>query len=127
MKKAAILLTLVATLAPTQLVSANEMSGQEIKQTISGKRVFLATSWGIEFPLTYNNNGLVTGDGTGTGLGKYFAPKETGQWWVQGNEMCQKFPTWYKGRTFCFNLIEGEGGGLIWQRDDGASGKARLG
>lgn len=107
--------------------SANELSGSEIKETIAGKRVYLATRWGVEFPLVYKTNGKVTGDGSGIGLGKYFAPKETGKWWVRGNEMCQQFPTWYDGRVFCFKLEDRGSDSLIWRRDDGASGKARLG
>jgi len=33
---------------------ANELNGQEIKAKISGKTVYLATKWGIEFPLSYS-------------------------------------------------------------------------
>jgi len=106
---------------------ANELNGQEIKAKISGKTVYLATKWGIEFPLSYSSAGRVTGDGSGTGFGKYFAPKETGNWWVQDNQMCQQFPTWYDGRTFCFRLEKSGSGSFIWKRDDGAKGTARLG
>lgn len=116
----------VASVALPISASANSMSGTEIRQNISGRTVYLATKWGIEFPLTYARNGRVTGDGRGTGLGKYFAPKETGQWWVKGNSMCQKFPTWYDGRTFCFRLEKTASNELIWRRSDGASGSARL-
>ena len=35
-------------------------------------------------------------------MASMFAPKETGRWWVENNQLCQQFPTWYKGRRFCF-------------------------
>ncbi|MEM7214760.1 MAG: hypothetical protein AAF423_04385 [Pseudomonadota bacterium] len=116
--------TSIAYQAPAH---GNELNGMELIEKIAGKRVFLATKWGIEFPLTYATSGEVTGDGTGTALGRYFAPKETGAWWVQGNQMCQKFPTWYDGRTFCFKLEETGADTFIWKRNDGKSGNARIG
>ncbi|MEO0328394.1 MAG: hypothetical protein AAF217_07315 [Pseudomonadota bacterium] len=106
--------------------SANPLSGNDIRDTISGKKVYLATKWGIEFPLIYSTNGRVTGDGSATGLGKYMTPRETGNWWIAGNRMCQKFPTWYDGRTFCFKLEKKNTEQLIWRRDDGTSGTARV-
>lgn len=105
---------------------AEFLSGDQIKGLIGGKRVYLATSYGIEFPMRYASNGRVTGDGTGTALGKYFAPKETGQWWVAGDRMCQRFPTWYEGRRFCFQLRQTGSGKLEWVRDDGYRGTARI-
>ena len=105
---------------------ADVLSAKEIKQTVIGKRVLLATRYGIEFPLVYKSSGTVAGDGSGTGLGKFFAPKETGKWWIKGQELCQKFPTWYDGRTQCFTLEKIGGGKLKWQSKDGRSGTARI-
>lgn len=105
---------------------ADVLSPKEIKQTVIGKRVLLATRYGIEFPLVYKPNGSVAGDGSGTGLGKFFAPKETGKWWIKGQELCQQFPTWYDGRTQCFTLEKIGGGKLKWQSKDGRSGTARI-
>jgi len=102
---------------------ANPLSSDEIKSTISGKVVVLKTMLG-SMPLTYGTGGSVTGDGSGSGLGKFFAPKETGKWWVKDDSMCQKFPTWYNSRVFCFKLESTGPGKLNWKRDDGYSGTA---
>lgn len=121
-------LTAICLLAfPTGVAQASELSSAEIRSKIAGKRVLLNTGYGIKFPLVYKTSGRVTGDGTGTGLGQYFAPKETGNWWIRDNQMCQKFPTWYKGRTFCFKLENKGGNKLLWKRDDGKSGTATVG
>ena len=105
--------------------SAGDLNDQDIKTAIGGKRVVLS-SVGLEFPLFYNNNGRVTGDGSAVGLSKFFAPKETGTWWVADNQLCQKFPTWYKGQTYCFTLQSAGPNSLSWRRDDGYSGSAKI-
>ena len=106
-------------------VRATELDGDKIKETISGRKVVLSTM-GFDFPLFYAANGQVTGDGTEVGLAKYFTPKETGRWWVENNKLCQQFPTWYKGRTWCFDLKKVDDKRLTWIRDDGFRGKARI-
>jgi hypothetical protein len=97
-----------------------------IKSLVSGKRVYLSTPFGGEFPLFYRSNGRVTGDGSSLGLGKFFAPKETGRWWVENGQLCQQFPTWYKGNKNCFRLDPTGEAKLRWRRDDGYSGRARI-
>lgn len=106
---------------------AEKLSGGDIKDLVDGKRIFLKVPLGGEFPLYYQSNGQVTGDGTSLGLGKYFAPKETGRWFVKGNELCQQFPTWYDGKVSCFTLSKTGETSLQWRRDDGYSGRARIG
>lgn len=105
---------------------ANKLNANEIKQFIGGKKVVLQTGYGIDFPMYYRANGRVTGDGNGTGLGKFFAPKETGNWWVTGNQMCQQFPTWYDGRAICFQLEKTGATTMIWYREDGKKGTAKI-
>lgn len=116
-------------LAMTVPGSANgqELSGAELKSFVNGKRVYLQVPLGGEFPLHYKKSGTVSGDGTALGLGKFLAPKESGKWWVDANRLCQKWPTWYKGRTTCFKITKTGPATLRWLRDDGTKGKARIG
>jgi hypothetical protein len=111
-------------LTPVQ-ASASQLSGTEIKEVIGGKTVMLKTRWG-GFPLRYANGGRVTGDGSALGLARFFAPKETGRWWVAGDQLCQQFPTWYDGRQFCFTLTRTGDTSLKWVREDGYSGTATV-
>ena len=117
-------LIVIGGLAASPAFSA-QLTGPDIKTTIGGKQVMLKTFWG-GFPLRYGSSGNVTGDGTALGLAKFFAPKETGKWWVAGNQLCQQFPTWYQGKKLCFTLERQNPTTLKWVRDDGYSGTAKI-
>lgn len=107
-------------------VAAQNLNGEAIRDFIAGEQVYLATPYGVEFPLFYAADGSVTGDGSGTGLGKFFAPRETGEWWVEGANLCQQFPTWYDGKATCFTIEQTGENTLAWVRDDGMEGTARI-
>ncbi|TDH36381.1 hypothetical protein E2A64_13480 [Pseudohoeflea suaedae] len=107
-------------------VQAENLRGQDLKTLVSGKRIYLQTPFGGEFPLYYQTSGAVSGDGSALGLGKFMAPKETGKWWVDGANLCQQWPTWYDGKATCFTIEKTGAKTLNWVRDDGKSGTARI-
>ncbi|MCY0146805.1 hypothetical protein OEG84_03505 [Hoeflea sp. G2-23] len=107
-------------------VRAEPLAGSELKDFVNGKRVYLATPFGGEFPLNYKRSGTVTGDGTAFGLGKFLAPKETGRWWVKGSNLCQQWPSWYEGKPTCFTITKTGERSLDWVRQDGRRGRARI-
>ena len=107
--------------------AANTLNEAEIKNTVAGKRIYLKVPLGGEFPLHYKTNGIVDGSGKALGLGKYLQPEDSGSWWVTGNNLCQKWQSWYDGRRFCFTLERLGPTKLRWRRDDGKSGTARIG
>lgn len=106
--------------------AAQPLSGDGIKTLVSGKRVYLSTPYGLEFPLRYGADGRVSGDASGFKLAGMFAPKETGKWWVEGEKLCQKWPSWYDGKTLCFTVRQKGKASISWTRDDGLSGTARI-
>ena len=107
--------------------AAEELEGPEIKKLIAGETVRLNTPFGIALPLRYRTDGVVVGDVSGISAASMFAPKEEGRWWVDDDSLCQKWPTWYKGRQFCFKITSLGEGRISWLRNDGASGTARIG
>jgi hypothetical protein len=124
--RTSLLSSLVVSAATISSAVATPLVGTEIKELIGGKTIFLSTGYGFSLPLRYEENGEVTGDGRGTMLGKFFAPKETGKWWVQDNRLCQRWSSWYEGRTFCFVVKKTGSTTIEWRRDDGFSGTARI-
>ncbi|MEL6947463.1 MAG: hypothetical protein AAFO73_07500 [Pseudomonadota bacterium] len=122
---AALALAVLGSSVTVDQASAKALSSQDIKRAIAGKKVLLQTRWG-SFPLRYNRNARVTGDGRALGLARYFSPKETGRWWVANNRLCQRFPTWYKGQTSCFRLRKTGPNTLSWVRQDGFRGTALI-
>ncbi|WP_306120285.1 MULTISPECIES: hypothetical protein [unclassified Roseitalea] len=119
----ALAMGVAAMVAPA---TAAPMTGAEIRQAVTGNRIYLATPFGGEFPLHFKPNGEVTGDGTALGLGRFAAPRETGRWFIEADRLCHQFPTWNGGRVSCFTLERTGESTLIWRRTDGRSGRARI-
>jgi hypothetical protein len=122
-----LVLCTLALLCLGNLAAAEDLSGSEIKKLISGEKVYLSTPFGMELPLNYKTNGDVAGDVSGISAASMFSPKETGKWWIEGKRLCQQWPTWYKGRQFCFTISKIGENQISWLRDDGTSGTARIG
>ncbi len=102
------------------------LTASDIESEIIGKRIYLATPFGGEFPLYYQASGQVTGDGEALGLGQYMKPQDAGQWWIDGDRLCQQFQTWYEGKAMCFELSWTGPGQVNWVRDNGETGTARI-
>jgi len=119
----------VALVAATATAAAETapMKDAEIRAAVNGRRIYLQTPLGGEFPLNYRKNGRVDGDGEKLGLGRLMAPADTGRWWIDNGRLCQKWTEWYDGRTQCFVLIRTGETTLYWKRDDGLEGEARIG
>lgn len=104
------------------------LKGEAIRETVSGKRIYLAIPFGGEFPLYYQRDGRVDGSGEAVGLGRFLRPTDSGKWWIEKDTLlCQQWTSWYDGRKFCFELRKQQGDKLAWFRDDGEKGTARIG
>ena len=116
-------LLLALTSSPVALAAGN-LRGDEVRALISGKRIYLATPFGSELPLTYHADGSL--DGEAPGLVKLVQKSDTGSWWISGDRMCQKWRNWYDGKTYCFALTLTDASHFIWHRNDGFSGRGRV-
>lgn len=128
-KTISVLAALAASLFLTNTASANQnrFDATEIKQSIIGKRIYLAVPFGGEFPLNYRMDGRVDGTGEALGLGRFAKPNDTGRWWIDSDRLCQKFTSWYKGEPMCFELERIDDRRLKWTRNNGQTGTARIG
>jgi len=102
------------------------MDRSEIMSAVRGKRIYIVVPLGGEIPLYYRDDGYVDGSGEAVGLGRFLAPTDSGKWWVEENRLCQQWTKWYEGRVFCFTLQALAANRLIWYRDDGEEGTARI-
>jgi hypothetical protein len=102
------------------------LAGDELRQAISGKTVYLNVS-GFELPIVYSANGRMKGTmgtvaasfSTGNGAA------DRGKWWVENDQLCQKWNSWMDGQTYCYKLTQ-NGNKVTWVRNDGRSGTARI-
>lgn len=103
------------------------LSGDELRQAVSGKTVYLKIS-GFELPIRYAANGRMTGKmGTvAASFSRGDGASDSGKWWVTGNQLCQKWTSWMDGKQYCYKLTR-KGATVRWVRNDGRSGTARIG
>ncbi|MDI7862629.1 hypothetical protein MRS76_11720 [Rhizobiaceae bacterium n13] len=107
--------------------SSERFTEQDIRNSIVGKRVFLAVPFGGEFPLNYRTSGELDGSGEALGLGRYMKPRDRGRWWIDADRLCQKFETWYDGQPMCFEIYRIDPKRVQWIRNNGQKGTARIG
>ena len=123
-------LVLAAGLALPALPATAEsitLSGEELRQAISGKTVYLNVS-GFELPIVYSANGRMKGTmGTvAASFSRGDGSSDTGKWWVGKDQLCQRWSSWMDGKTYCYKLTR-NGSTVRWVRNDGHSGTARIG
>ena len=104
------------------------LSGDALRRAVSGKTVYLKTTFGIEFPIRYRRNGTMS-------LNKSVVAKiaqaggfanDRGVWWVRDDRLCQRWKKWLGGRSVCFELKR-DGKTVYWRSNSGGSGTARIG
>ena len=124
-----VLVSLIAfpAVAASEIGLGDPVAGPAMRDMVAGRRIYLAVPFGGELPLYYRKDGYVDGSGEAVGLGRFFTPKDSGRWWIDGDRLCQKWSQWYEGRVFCFSLERLPENKLIWRRDDGEEGVARIG
>jgi hypothetical protein len=128
MKVGAIVLSAALALpASGALAEDAALAGDALKKAISGKTVFLKIS-GFELPIKYAANGRMSGkmSTVAASLSRGDGSSDSGKWWVENDQLCQKWTAWMDGKTYCYKLTQ-QGKSVRWQRNDGKSGTARIG
>lgn len=127
---AAVMALVIATasvMAMGVALANTRLDNDEIRQRVTGKRIYLAAPLGGEFPLFYRPDGRVDGTGEALGLGRFIRPTDSGKWWIRNGRLCQQWTTWYEGKPMCFTLTDEGNGRIRWVQDNGDTGLARIG
>jgi hypothetical protein len=122
-------IVLAASIALPVLPAAAEsvsLAGDELRQAISGKTVYLNIS-GFELPIRYSANGRMKGSmgAVAASFSRGDGASDSGKWWVDNDQLCQKWTSWMDGKSYCYKLSR-NGNQVHWQRNDGRSGTARI-
>jgi len=128
MKLGAFVLAAVLALPATaSLADPAQLAGDELRQAITGKTVYLNIS-GFELPIRYAANGHMTGkmSTVAASFSRGDGAQDYGKWWVASEQLCQQWSSWMDGKTYCYRLTR-EGSSVHWVRNDGHSGTARIG
>ena len=117
-------LALSATMSHAEPVT---LSGDALREAISGKTVFLKIS-GFELPISYAANGRMSGrmSAVAASFARGDGAQDRGKWWVADDQLCQQWSSWMEGKSYCYRLTR-EGATVHWVRNDGRSGTARIG
>jgi hypothetical protein len=103
------------------------LAGDELRQAVSGKTVYLNVS-GFELPIRYAANGRMSGrmGAVAASFSRGDGASDTGRWWVDNDQLCQKWSSWMESKSYCYKLTR-SGNSVQWVRNDGRSGTARIG
>ena len=91
--------------ATASLAEPTTLAGDELRQAISGKTVFLNIS-GFELPIRYAANGRMSGKMStiAASFSRGDGASDSGKWWVAGDQLCQEWSSWMDGKSYCYRL-----------------------
>ena len=117
------LLMIPLGLAVSAPAEPSKLTGDALRQAVSGKTVLIATPIG-SFPIRYNSNGTMTGRAPAF-VASLGTTRDRGQWWIADDRLCQRWYQWLAAKRHCFKL-QHAGPTVYWLRDDGLSGTATI-
>ena len=90
-----------------------------LREAVSGKTVRLETAVG-SIPINFKADGTMVGRTLDmiSYLGRGY---DQGTWWIDGNQLCQKWKLWLDAKPYCFVLRQ-VGEKVRWTRNDGLEG-----
>jgi hypothetical protein len=109
------------------LAGQDSLAGDSLRKAVSGKTVYLNVS-GFELPIRYAANGRMSGkmSTVAASFSRGDGSSDTGKWWVSDDQLCQQWRSWMDGKSYCYKLTQ-KGSTVRWVRNDGRSGRARIG
>ena len=115
----AAVVALALALVPAVANDFKTLDDAALKTAVSGKTVRLETKIG-SIPINFRSDGTMTGRSQDLAnyLGRGY---DTGTWWVDGNQLCQKWKLWMDAGTYCFTVRQ-NGQTVQWTRNDGMKG-----
>jgi hypothetical protein len=122
---------LIAAALSVTAASANAepafLAGPDLRNAVTGKTVYLKIS-GFEMPIRYAAGGRMSGkmSATAAALSRGDGAVDSGRWWIEGNQLCQRWTSWLDGKSYCYKFTI-NGKSVRWVRNDGRSGTARIG
>lgn len=110
------------------VADSGALDGKALRQAVSGKVVYLSLPFGMELPIVYGANGTMSGQvkAFAAALAGGEARADRGTWWISDDQLCQRWNSWMAGKAYCYQLSR-RGGSVVWRRNDGRTGTARLG
>jgi len=118
-----VLLMIPLGLAVSASAEPSKLTGEALRQAVSGKTVLIATPIG-SLPIRYNSNGTMTGRAPAF-VASLGTKRDRGQWWIADDRLCQRWYRWLAAEQHCFKL-QHAGPIVYWLRDDGLSGTATI-
>ena len=121
------LIAFLLAVAPFSLAHAQQqLAGDDLQKAVAGKTVYIDTPLG-EVPIRYSKNGHVSGSTELALLDGELTTADRGRWWVSESKLCLQWRSWMGGRAHCFTMHRLSPTHVLWRRDNGKSGTARLG
>jgi hypothetical protein len=95
------------------------MNDDALRNAVSGKTVRLETAIGA-IPINFKADGTMVG--RSQDLANYLGRSyDNGTWWIDSNQLCQKWKMWMDAKPYCFTLRQ-NGEKVQWTRSDGLKG-----